>query len=182
MSRTLPITQLIAAGESQELEFKASFDHAITIFSPGQLYGGLKLVELESDNYKSRLRNKLVAEAFYLTGNIEKYGSGFIRIRKALNDYPEIKFTAEEVSGGVALTFTQFSQQVTQQVTQQVKELLSVLDGEMSRKNLMDLLGFKDRNSFTINYLKPALDKGVIEMTHPEKPNSRLQKYRLKIN
>lgn len=54
------------------------FDDNISIFSPGLLYGGLKLDELKSDNYQSRLRNKLVAEAFYLTGNIEKYGSGFI--------------------------------------------------------------------------------------------------------
>ena len=50
-----------------------------------------------------RLRNKLVAEAFYLTGNIEKYGSGFIRIRKALREYPEVSFKAEEISGGIAL-------------------------------------------------------------------------------
>src|SRR3990167_1212804 len=54
-----------------------------------------------------RLRNKLVAEAFYLTGNIEKYGSGFIRIRKSLRDYPEIKFEIKEYCGGVLVTFTQ---------------------------------------------------------------------------
>lgn len=53
------------------------------------------------------LRNKLVAEAFYLTGNIEKYGSGFIRIRKALIDYPEIDFEIAEFCGGVMAKFTQ---------------------------------------------------------------------------
>ncbi len=42
------------------------------------------------DNYQSHLRNKLIAEAFYLTKNIEKYGSGFIRIRKELEAYPEV--------------------------------------------------------------------------------------------
>ena len=36
-----------------------------------------------------------------------------------------------------------------------------------------------DRKSFRERYLKPALDEGLIEMTIPEKPNSRLQKYRL---
>lgn len=57
------------------------------------------------DNYKSSLRNKLVAEAFHLTNNIEKYGSGFIRIRKALQDYPEISLKVEETGEGVELIF-----------------------------------------------------------------------------
>jgi ATP-dependent DNA helicase RecG len=67
------------------------FDDKITIFSPGSFYGGLSVTEVQADGYRSSLRNKLVAEAFYLTTAIEKYGSGFIRIRKALLDYPEIQ-------------------------------------------------------------------------------------------
>jgi predicted HTH transcriptional regulator len=55
------------------------------------------------------LRNKPVAEALYLTNNIEKYGRGFIRIRirirKALQDYPETAFAIQEMGGGVLLTF-----------------------------------------------------------------------------
>ena len=81
------------------------FYHSISIFSPGRLYDGLTLSELQQDHYRSRLRNKLVAEAFYLTTGIEKYGSGFIRIRQALRDYPEVQFTVEELSGGLCLTF-----------------------------------------------------------------------------
>ena len=40
-------------------------------------------------------------------------------------------------------------------------------------------LGLADRKNFTERYLKPALTAGVIEMTRPDVPNSRLQKYRL---
>ena len=65
------------------------------------------MADIQADNYRSSLRNKLVGEAFYLTGNIEKYGSGFIRIRKALQDYPEIDFEIKEFSGGVMVTFAQ---------------------------------------------------------------------------
>lgn len=65
------------------------------------------MADIQSDNYRPSLRNKLVAEAFYLTGSIEKYGSGFIRIRKALHDYPEIEFEIKEFAGGVMVTFAQ---------------------------------------------------------------------------
>ena len=41
-----------------------------------------------SDTYQSCTRNKLIAEAFYLTNNIEKYGSGYIRIREEMKVYP----------------------------------------------------------------------------------------------
>jgi Fic family protein len=69
--------------------------------------------------------------------------------------------------------------QVTPQVTPQVGELLSAIQGEMSREALQAALGLRDRKSFRERYLKPALADGLIEMTIPEKPNSRLQKYRL---
>lgn len=69
--------------------------------------------------------------------------------------------------------------QVAPQVTPQVKELLSALKGEMSRDDLQVALGLQDRKSFSERYLKPALNAGLIEMTIPDKPNSRLQKYRL---
>ena len=81
------------------------FDDRITIFSPGKLFGGLTIADLATDHYQFRLRNKLVAEAFYLTKNIEKYDSGFIRIRKELEAYPEVTFAIEEIGDGVLVSF-----------------------------------------------------------------------------
>ena len=85
------------------------FDDSIAIFSPGTFYGGISVADIQTDNYKSSLRNKLVAEAFYLTNNIEKYGSGFIRIRKALQDYPEVSLEVKEIGAGVELIFKRIS-------------------------------------------------------------------------
>jgi len=65
------------------------------------------------------------------------------------------------------------------QVTPQVGELLLALQGELSREALQTTLGLQDRKSFRERYLRPALADGLIEMTIPDKPNSRLQKYRL---
>ena len=66
----------------------------------------------------------------------------------------------------------------TPQVTPQVEALLEVLDTELSRVAIMGRLNLKDRNSFTKHYLQPALDAGLIEMERPDKPTSRLQRYR----
>lgn len=65
------------------------------------------------------------------------------------------------------------------QVTPQVKKLLESLQGEMSRDELQLVLQLKDRKSFRARYLLPALEEGWIEMTIPDKPNSRLQQYKL---
>jgi len=76
-------------------------------------------------------------------------------------------------------TVTSSAPQVTPQITPQVGELLGAIRGEMGREALQFALGLSDRKSFRERYLKPALADGLIEMTIPDKPNSRLQKYRL---
>jgi ATP-dependent DNA helicase RecG len=60
--------------------------------------------------------------------------------------------------------------------------LLRVITGEMKRSELQTVLGLTGRDNFRQLYLNPALDAGLIEMTIPEKPNSRLQRYRLTEN
>ena len=65
------------------------------------------------------------------------------------------------------------------QETDQVKKLLQVLaDDTLTAVELMERLNLKHRPTFRNNYLKPALAKGLIEMTIPDKPNSKNQKYR----
>lgn len=76
-------------------------------------------------------------------------------------------------------TVTTTAPQVSPQVSPQVGELLAAIRGEMGREALQSALGLSDRKSFRERYLKPALTDGLIEMTIPDKPNSRLQKYRL---
>ena len=71
--------------------------------------------------------------------------------------------------------------QVSDQVSEQVKALLDCLGGEeLSAMQLMERLNLSHRPTFRKNYLRPALEAGLIEMTIPTKPNSRNQKYRKK--
>ena len=67
------------------------------------------------------------------------------------------------------------------QVTDPVERLIYVLgDKELSSSELMRLLNLKHKYTFRNNSIKTAIQKGLIEITIPEKPNSRNQKYRKK--
>ncbi|WP_164111678.1 MULTISPECIES: ATP-binding protein [Sphingobacterium] len=76
------------------------FDNYISFFNPGKLMGDLTVDDLQYDNYRAYSINKLIAEAFYLTGDIEKYGSGFLRVRNEISTYPTMKLIVEEISNG----------------------------------------------------------------------------------
>lgn len=104
-------------------------------------------------------------------------------IRKARRK-GKVQFMLSMIQNAVAEMDTpQVSPQVSPQVTPQVEKLLSVLAkgpaSGMTREELQAVLSLKDRKSFRQIYLLPALQAGFIEMSLPEKPNSRLQKRRL---
>ncbi|MXX75599.1 MAG: hypothetical protein F4Y77_09380 [Holophagales bacterium] len=71
------------------------------------------------------------------------------------------------------------SPQETPHVSPQVNRLLRVLDGEMSRREVLEALGLRDRKWLRQAYLGPALKDGLIEMARPETPSARNQRYRL---
>lgn len=69
--------------------------------------------------------------------------------------------------------------EVTPEVTPEVRKMLAILKGEMFRKEIQQILGLKDEKHFRTAYQQPAIAAGLIEMTVPARPNSRLQKYRI---
>jgi Fic family protein len=69
--------------------------------------------------------------------------------------------------------------EVAPEVTPEVRRMLLVLEGEMTRRHIQERLRLKDEKHFRVKYQQPAIAQGLIEMTLPDKPNSRLQKYRL---
>jgi ATP-dependent DNA helicase RecG len=89
------------------------FDKSISFFNPRTLYGNLTIADLQKDNYQAIARNKLIAEAFYLTGDIEKYGSGFVRMRKELSDYPTMSLVSQEVANGFMNTVSYTQQKIS---------------------------------------------------------------------
>lgn len=89
------------------------FDQKVAFFNPGKLYGNISIADLKDNNYTSELRNRLLAEAFYLTKDIEKYGTGFLRIREEIKDYPTMKFNYQEQGNGFATELTYTKQKIS---------------------------------------------------------------------
>ena len=86
---------------------------------------------------------------------------------------------AEQDTEHDAQDFTpQDTGQDTGQVTDHVELLVATLTREMGRAQLQSALRLAHRDHFTATYLRPALEAGLIEMTLPDKPTSRHQRYR----
>ena len=91
---------------------------------------------------------------------------------------PFIAFTLETILEAIRDTRT--SDQVGDQVSDQVARLLAALqDGAKSATELMASLKLSHRPTFRNNYIRPALSAGLVEMTRPESPTAKNQRYRL---
>lgn len=88
---------------------------------------------------------------------------------------PFIRFMLEAILGAVR----EATPQETPQVTPQVKRLLQAMTGEMSRREVLGALRLRDRKWLRQGYLRPALQAGLIQMTRPDAPSARNQRYRL---
>ena len=125
--------------------------------------------------------------------NAESFGADLVAPwngRPSLEKWPHIDFSDDRegclftatVSRAAAMKVQDTGQvvgQVTGQVTREVALLLGIVTGDMARADLQRGLNLRGRANFENRYLRPALAAGLIEMTIPDKPNSRLQKYRL---
>jgi len=106
-------------------------------------------------------------------------------ILNAINEITEklLKVSAETPKSQVPLAEKAEDEfNIENEYTPQVTALINVLKDagtSLNRKQLQAKLKLKDRKHFRERYLKPAIDASLIEMTIPEKPNSKLQKYRL---
>lgn len=173
------------------------FADRVEIISPGHLPDSLSVEDVRQG--KTNRRNPTLTEHAFKVLPYRGLGSG---IPRALEQWPRIEliddvrgnqFSAvvwrpkpewELAAGGVTPPVSpevtgEVTREVTGEVTGEVKKLLGALQGEMKRIELQAALGLRHEDHFRDAYLKPALDAGLIEMTIPDKPRSRLQKYRL---
>lgn len=61
----------------------------------------------------------------------------------------------------------------------EIRNLIKVVIGEKSRKELQEALQLSDRVNFRENHLEPALDGGYIRLKFPDSPKHPQQRYLL---
>jgi ATP-dependent DNA helicase RecG len=171
------------------------YENRLRMWNPAVLPEGWTLDTLLSAHSSSPY-NPAIANAFFRAGEIEAWGRGVERIFAACeaagSPKPVLRYDpydmwlefpfdpaylkALRVGQGRA---EQVGAQVTPEVTPEVGRMLKLVKGDMSRAELMRVLGLRDEKHFRMHYQQAALALGVLEMTVPDKPQSRLQKYRL---
>ena len=155
------------------------------------------LDDKEYDIYsiRSMRRNPVIADLFHRMKYMERRGSG---LRKIVSETEKLPGYTEAYKPEFSSTATDFrvilknvnynlegdAHQVIHQVTHQVielstvsKQILAFCTTPKSKKELAVFCGFKDLRNFTLKHINPLLESGQLEMTIPDKPKSRNQKY-----
>lgn len=180
----------------EPVEVRISYDKLVILSFPGP-DRSIRMEDFESGRSVSRrYRNRRIGEFLKELDLTEGRSTGVPKILKAMavNGSPVPRFETDDERLAYVIRLpahplvkhpamdmtNQVTDQVTDQVTSEVARLLAaVTRGEHTRSELQKTLGLKHTPHFRQAYLLPALVGGLIEMTLPEKPNSRLQRYRL---
>ena len=143
-----------------------------------------------SGKHDSKPVNPLIAGAFHRTGAVEVWGRGTNRVIEMCRQHGAALPVFEETQGFVHVTFNaqlvaegpaaaEPGDRIIAQVTAQVTAQVAAFCREpKSAKEIMAELGLKHWKTFQANYLTPLIDMRVLERTIPDKPKSRLQRYR----
>ena len=180
---------------SSDIQIKV-FDDSIRIWNPGVLAYDLSFEQLREGDYSSHPRNKLIAQIFYDLEIIERYGSGIGRIDDACEKAGIPPPKIENQGGGFTVIFSKAptdtppgvesgielggqSQPESQPESLEMRVLSALKDGPMAKSSLSAGLGQKEVSGQLNKVMRDLLVDSTVEYTIPDKPNSRLQKYRI---
>lgn len=166
----------------------AIYDDRVEIENPGMFPNDWDMDKMKSEHC-SVPRNPLIANVLYKRKLLENWGRGISLMmeecKKANLPEPEYK-----MSGGFVILVFRYGENnriSTTQVphkhrisTTQVLSLINIVEyNTYSVKEMMDLLDLKSRSYFSKDYLKPAVEAGLLEPIFPDQLRSPKQKYRL---
>ena len=171
------------------------FADRLEIGSPGGMPDGTIIQEQDIEKVLSTRRNPIIAEIFHRLDFVERRGSGFKKIREAtaeLYNYTDdfaptfvstrtafhvvLKNMNYDLDGSTTQDTTQDTMQDTMQ-DERTERLLDFCFEPRTRDEMQQFIEIANREHFRKMILKPLLDSGKLEMTIPDKPNSRNQKY-----
>lgn len=176
------ILQLLHSTETYRVERTTStvdmdkFQEAICAFS--------------NDLPNSRHRNPIVAEAMKEMKYVNMFNQGIRRVQDMLRDNgnPEAEFTVNKITAfevtvrpTMSLNLVTDQEKVTKletKMSETVNDILAFCSTPRSMTEIMEHIGLKHRYNVKHRYIDPLIEAGFIEMTIPDKPNSRSQKYK----
>jgi ATP-dependent DNA helicase RecG len=174
----------------------------IEISNPGNLYG-----QARPENFPSvsDYRNPIISEGMKILGFVNKFSRGVMRVREELkenkNGEPVFNFnllTALSVQVGISesandkgfgideINTTVGTNKGTNKGTKiELQEVdiqydIKIIELCISPHKISDLMllfGFSDRTKFKENYIDKLLQSGLLEMSYPEIPTHKKQKY-----
>ena len=174
------------------------FRNRLEVWNPGQLPYGLTVSKL-LEPHKSLPANPLIADPLFWTGYVDKVGTGTEDIVNLCKDkgLKSPEFHQEEdfrvviwrrnlekrpSKDQVVTKLSPSSHQVVAKLSSSIPvifELLGKMANPMSAREMREFCGQKDHTYFKNNVINPLIELGIVEMTHPDSPNSPTQRYRL---
>ena len=169
------------------------FRNRLEIINPGTLPKGWTAAKLLKA-HDSKPRNEIIARAMSWTSYVEKSGSGtgdIINKCRAWGlpdpeycpdnvDFKTIIWRKEKVTPVTNLTPVENLPPVKWMAANRFEQIvLALATRTMGSEELTRIVGVGAARDLRRRYARVLLDDGIIEFTIPEKPNSRLQKYRL---
>ncbi len=171
------------------------FSNPVEITNPGSLPPELDLDKITRP-HGSFPHNPLLAGCLFLTGDIERYGTGIMEILELARER-QLNTPVFSLEEGFKVTLWRPSAATVQDTAQDTVQdtaqdarwlqgienpahrLVWIIEEAMSREEIMARLELTHRGHFAGKYLNPALAGQWVERTLPDKPTSKNQKYRL---
>lgn len=152
------------------------FTDRLEIHSPGSLYGRMTVEQLGIARLDQR-NPALAVMAETLLGAENRY-SGIPTIRREMAEYglPEPVFQNRR-NEFVVILYNQAVVSVEETKQNEGDALLVFCRIPRSRQEIADYLGIKATTYMMNKYVLPLIQQGLIQMTIPDKPKSRNQRY-----
>lgn len=125
---------------------------------------------------------KAIFEYIPIESQIEKFQDDYYNAIAKCHVDGESTFFIEFMLSQIDKILDELSIQIDDnsvQISGNVKKLLEIMDYDIpyTSNKLMEKLGLKSKDSFRRNYLHPAMELNLVQMTIPDKPRSRNQRY-----